>query len=196
MKVYIILGNTRKNSNTEALTRLFADEMIARNVDVVITSLREMSIQSCIGCDGCHSVFDSFGCNISDDMHKIADTAFTSDLIIFASPIYTWMPTPPLKAVMDRFYAFTKYPQGSVAFNLLKKQKIAMIATSGDDCTKNCDLFDEAVRRMSNFANLSYIGYLAALDNDVRNGITEAVKDDVIKFADKCNNMSDTQEHF
>ena len=186
MKVYIILGNTRKNSNTEALTRMFADELIARNVDVVITSLREMTIQSCIGCDSCHSVFDSFGCNISDDMHKIADVAFTSDLIIFASPIYTWMPTPPLKAVMDRFYAFTKYPQSTVAFNLLKKQKMAMIATSGDDCVKNCDLFDEAVRRMASFANLSYIGYLAALDHDVRNGITEAVKEDVIKFADKC----------
>ena len=186
MKVYIILGNTRKKSNTEALARLFADELKTRDVNVVITSLREKLVQTCVGCDGCHSVYDSFGCSIDDDMHKIVDVALTSDLIVFASPIYSWMPTPPLKAVMDRFYALTKYPENAGAFNLLKKQKFAMIATSGDECGKNCDLFDEAVRRMANFANLPYLGYLAALDQDVRDGITEAVKSDVKKFAEKC----------
>ena len=186
MKAYIILGNTRKVSNTEALANLFATELSTRGLNVVITLLREKSIQPCCGCDSCHDVFDSFGCCIKDDMSKIADVALTSNLIVFASPIYSWMPTPPLKAVMDRFYAFTKYPEKGGAFNLLKKQKMAMLATSGDDCAKNCDLFDEAVRRMASFAGLPYLGYLAARDFGDGDIIKEQVIIDTKLFADKC----------
>ena len=104
------------------------------------------------------------------------------------SPIYTWMPTPPLKAVMDRLFAFTKYPENAEAFNLLSSQKIAMISTSGDECVKNCDLFDESVRRMASFAKLSYIGYLAAQDRGDGNIARPEVISDAKAFADKCMN--------
>ena len=186
MKAYIILGNTRVKSNTEALAKIFADELAAKGVEVTQAALREKDIQSCIGCDKCHSVTDSFGCVIEDDMQEIAKEILASDLIVLTSPIYTWMPTPPMKAVMDRIYAFTKYPKGSDAFNLLQNQKFAMIATSGDDCERNCDLFDESVRRMSNFAKLPYLGYLAAEDHGDGNIARQEVINEAQTFAEKC----------
>ena len=186
MKAYIIHGNTRSTSNTEALAKLFTDALAANGAEVVHVSLRTKEIKSCVGCDKCHSITDTFGCAINDDMHEVAGEILSSDLIIFTSPIYTWMPTPPLKAVMDRMYAFTKYPENADAFNLLKNQKIAMISTSGDECVKNCDLFDESIRRMASFANLSYIGYLAAQDRGDGNIARPEVIDDAKAFADKC----------
>jgi len=98
------------------------------------------------------------------------------------------MPTPPLKAVMDRLFAFTKYPENAEAFNLLSSQKIAMISTSGDECVKNCNLFDESVRRMASFAKLLYIGYLAAQDRGDGNIARPEVTSDAKAFADKCMN--------
>ena len=192
MKVYIILGNTRMVSNTEALSNVFADILAAKGIDVVKVSLREKNIQSCVGCDKCHSVTDSFGCVIQDDMQEIANEILTSDLVVLTSPIYTWMPTPPLKAVMDRIYAFTKYPENEEAFNLMKKQKFAMIATSGDDCERNCDLFDESMRRMANFAKLPYLGYLAAKDLGDGNIAREEVINEAHEFAEKCINALTT----
>jgi len=188
MRAYIIHGNTRSNSNTEALAKLFADELAAKGAEVVHVSLREKEIKTCVGCDKCHSVIDVFGCAINDDMQEVALEILSSDLIVFTSPIYTWMPTPPLKAVMDRLFAFTKYPVNAEAFNLLRNQKIAMIATSGDECVKNCDLFDESVRRMASFAKLSYIGYLAAQDRGDGNIARPEVTSDAKAFADKCMN--------
>ena len=186
MKAYIILGNTRAKSNTEALANIFADELAARDVNVSKVSLRKKNIHTCVGCDKCHSVTDSFGCVIKDDMQEIADEILASDLIVLASPIYTWMPTPPLKAVIDRIYAFTKYPDNSEAFNLLKTQSFAMIATSGDDCDKNCDIFDECMRRMANFAKRPYLGYLAAKDYGDGNIARQEVINDARDFAEKC----------
>ena len=189
MKTLIILGNTRAKSNTEALAKTFADELIAQGYEVKQIPLREKTVQTCVGCDACHTVCDSFGCVIKDDMQEIAEEMLASDLIVLASPIYTWMPTPPLKAVMDRIYAFTKYPKFpkyAGQFNLLTKQKFAMIATSGDKIETNCDLFDQSVQRMADFADLKYIGYLAARDNHDDNIITQAVIDRVRAFVKKC----------
>ena len=188
MRAYIILGNTRTKSNTEALANIFADALAAGSVDVSCVLLREKNIRACVGCDKCHSIIGSFGCAVKDDMQEIANKILESDLIVFASPIYTWMPTPPLKAVMDRIYAFTKYPENSEAFNLLKTQKFAMIATSGDDCAKNCDLFDESMRRMANFAKKPYLGYLAAKDNGDGNIARQEVINEARDFAEKCAN--------
>ena len=186
MRALIIHGNTRDNSNTEALAGLFAGELEAGGAQVVHLTLRDKDVRTCVGCDKCHSILNSFGCVINDYMHEVAREMLVSDLVVFASPIYSWMPTPPLKTVMDRCYAFTKYPEGADSFNLLKIQKYAMIATSGDDCDTNCDLFDEAVRRMAKFAGLTYLGYLGAKDPGDRN----MAKPDVIEaarvFALKC----------
>ena len=186
MRAYILLGNTREKSNTETLARVFADALIDKGIEVTLVSLREKDIRSCVGCGACHSILDSFGCVVNDDMQEIAEGILSACLVVFASPIYTWMPTPPLKAVMDRIYAFTKYPENGEAFNLMKDQKFAMIATSGDECETNCDLFDGAVRRMADFAKLSYIGYLAAKDQGDGNIAREDVISDARAFAEKC----------
>lgn len=186
MKAYIIHGNTRTNSNTQAVAMLLADELSARNVNVAQVSLLDKNVQTCIGCDKCHGILDSFGCRINDDMQEIAREILASDLIIFSSPIYTWMPTPTLKAVMDRIYAFTKYPDNAKAFNLLKTQKFAMVTTSGEAIETNCDLFDESMRRMAAFTKLEYVGYLAARDYSDGNIIKPNIITDTKAFADKC----------
>jgi len=186
MKALIIHGNTRSDSNTEALARLFAEELVAKGAEVIHVTLRDKDVRTCVGCDKCHGVLDAFGCVIDDYIQVVAKEMLASDLVVLTSPIYSWMPTPPLKAVMDRCYAFTKYPENADAFNLLKDQKYAMIATSGDDCDKNCDLFDEAVRRMAKFAGLTYLGYLAAKDPGRGNPVTPDAAKEARVFAAKC----------
>ena len=186
MKAYVIHGNTRIKSNTEALAKLLIDELTSKGAEVTQVSLREKNVQTCVGCYKCHKVPDSFGCVINDDMHEIAKEILSSDVIVLSSPIYSWMPTPPMKAVIDRIYAFTKYPDGAEDFNILTKQRFAMVSTSGYEPEENCDLFDEAVRRVARFANLPYIGYLAARDLEDGNMARPEVLDDVRAFAELC----------
>ena len=186
MKTCVLLGNTRVKINTESLTKIFADKLTALKAEVVWISLRDKHVGPCIGCDKCHKVTDSYGCAINDDMREIAREILSSDLIVLSSPIYTWMPTPPLKAATDRLYAFTKHPENGETFNLLQGKKLAMIATSGDECETNCDLFNEAVRRIADFAHIPYLGYLAARDLGDGNIARPEVVAEARAFAKKC----------
>ena len=186
MKACVLLGNTRKKSSTEATVKLFTDELSAKGVQVKTFALREKNIQTCVGCDNCHSVMDSFGCVIKDDMREIAEEILLSDLVVFSSPIYTWFATPPMKALMDRLYAFAKFSDTVDMFNLMKKQHFALIATSGDECESNCDLLAEAINRLAKFAKRPYFGYFAAQDKGYENVNRKEVVDGARTFAEKC----------
>jgi len=186
MKACILLGNTREKSNTETVSRVFADELSANGVEVRFFKLREMSIHPCVGCETCHSIPESFGCVLKDDMGEIAEAVLASDLLVLTSPIYSWLPTPSLKAVMDRLFAFTKYPEDAEQFSLMKKQKIALIATSADECAENCDLLDEAVSRLARFSGLQYLGYFAAQDKGYEYITGKEVESGARAFARNC----------
>ena len=186
MKACIVLGNTRERSNTEALAGIFSEELAAKGVEVKTFSLRQKNIRSCIGCEKCHSVLDSFGCVLKDDMDEIATEILASDLLVLSSPIYSWFATPPIKALMDRLYAFTKFTEPGNMVNLMKKQRFALIATSGDECSANCDLLDQAINRMAQFAGLPYLGYFAAQDKGYENNARQDTADGVRAFAEKC----------
>ena len=186
MKACVLLGNTREKSNTEAAVKIFTDELVAKGVEVKTFALRKKNILSCIGCEKCHTVMDSFGCVLKDDMLKIAKEILSSDLVVFSSPIYTWFATPPLKAIMDRLYAFAKFSDTVDMFNLMDKQHFALIATSGDKCERNCDLLDEAINRLAKFAKRPYLGYFAARDKGYENSTRQEVADGARVFAWKC----------
>ena len=186
MKACVLLGNTREKSNTEAAVKLFTDALAAIGVEVKTFALRKKNIQTCVGCDKCHEVMDSFGCVIKDDMQEIAGEILSSDLVVFTTPIYTWFATPPLKALMDRLYAFAKFTDTVKMFNLMKKQHFALIATSGDACERNCDLLDKAIGRLADFANRPYLGYFAVQDKGHENNTRQEVAEGARAFAEKC----------
>ena len=87
---------------------------------------------------------------------------------------------------MDRFFAFTKFPENAARFNLMTNQKLALIATSGDECTSNCDLLSEALKRLANYAKIQYLGYFAAQDKGYENMNRKEVADGAGAFAEKC----------
>ena len=45
---------------------------------------------------------DEYGCVITDDATFIMEEIIRCDCIIFATPIYSWYCTAPMKALLDR----------------------------------------------------------------------------------------------
>lgn len=162
MKCCIIFASPRKEGNTAALLRPFCDEMTKLGWQTETLDLYSMDLKPCLACRCCQSDHTIFGCVQKDDMQIVFDSLLSSDLIVFASPVYSWYCTPPLKAVMDRMvYGMNKYYGEVKGPALWAGKKVALITTCGYPIERGADLFSEGLRRYCKHSRLKYSGMLA-----------------------------------
>ena len=104
------MGSPRKTGNTISITQPFIDELKAGGQDVELVWLYDRDIQPCKACRVCQTDWTAFGCQYQDDVQEIFDKILESDVIVFATPIYSWFCTPPMKSLLDRLvYGMDKF---------------------------------------------------------------------------------------
>ena len=110
MKYTILMGSPKRDGNTAALLEYFMDENAEMGIEQDVVWLYDRDVKPCLGCKACQDKTDCLGCVQNDDFQAIFDSIQSSDVIVLATPIYSWYCTPPMKAVMDRLiYAGCKY---------------------------------------------------------------------------------------
>ena len=149
MKYTVLMGSPRKNGNTAALLRAFMEENRDMGIEQDMIWLYDRTILPCLSCKQCQSTpWGTFGCPQEDDMQAIFDSVQTSEVLILASPIYSWYCTPPMKAVMDRLiYAPTSIMAGGRQPALWKLKQVAAIASCGYHPTGARTCRDEGLKR-------------------------------------------------
>jgi len=172
MKALILQGSLRPDGNTAALVKPFRRRMEALGSDCTELFLNNMKLRSCIACRCCQDNREQFGCIHDDDMQQIFDLVLESDVMILATPIYSWYCTPPLKTVLDRLvYGMNKYYGKESAssvkstrkekISLWKGKQVALITTCGYPLDRATELWEEGIKRYCKHSQLQYIGMLA-----------------------------------
>ena len=159
MKILILMGSGRKAGNTAALLKPFTQELISGGAEVETVWLYDRDIRPCVACRTCQKDWTAFGCCIEDDVQSIAEQILAADLIVLATPIYSFFCTPPMKALLDRLvYCMNKYYGGEKGPALWEGKAVALLMTCGYRPEKGCDLFEEAMRRYCKHSALRYLG--------------------------------------
>lgn len=162
MKILILMGSPRKNGNTAALLEPFCKKLQNMGHAVSTVWLYERSILPCRACRSCQKDFSVFGCVQDDDMQELFDMVMDSDLLVFATPIYSWYCTPPMKALLDRLvYGMNKYYGEVKGPSLWAGKKVALLTTCGYRPEKGADLWEEGIRRYCRHSGLIYLGMLS-----------------------------------
>lgn len=165
MKVTILLGSVRSNSNTEIVVDQFIKEINKQSIETQKIIIKDLKIEHCNACWTCQDVFERPGCPKNDDMDKIYSSIQNADCIIFASPIYSWYCTPPMKAVMDRLvYGMNKYYGKTEGPCLWEGKLLGLITTCGYDIEEGAGIYEEGLKLYSKHSRLEYIGKLAIQD--------------------------------
>lgn len=126
--IIVLNGAARKNGSTAKLVEAFADGAKSAGNQVKIFYLDSMDIHSCKGC--LHASKDSKSpCSQKDAMDQIYAKFEDADVVVFASPVYFWTITGPLKTAADRLYAELEC-LGYGGFS--KKSVLLMTADGGD----------------------------------------------------------------
>lgn len=100
-------------------------------IEVDKFKLSSMKINGCTGCYGCK---EEFGCIQRDDMQLLYNKLLTSDLLVFASPIYMGYITGSGKNFIERMFALWK---GHFETHLPSGKKAVLILTRGHERESN-----------------------------------------------------------
>lgn len=129
--IIVLNGASRKNGNTAALIAAFVEGAQKNENKVVEFYLQGMDIHGCLGCEGCARATKGTEnpCVQKDDMGKINHVFAKADVVVFASPVYFWTITGPLKTVTDRLYAELK----NLGYGDFKRKSVLLMTAGGSD---------------------------------------------------------------
>ena len=165
MEYTVLMGSPRKSGNTAALIKPFLEELELRNVRGETIWLYDKQIFPCTACRACQKDWTIFGCASHDDAGELFDTILARDLIVLATPSYSWYCTPPMKAILDRLmYGMNKYYGDAKGPSLWAGKKVALVVTCGYKPEKGADLLEEGIKRYCRHSQLNYLGMLAERD--------------------------------
>ena len=127
-KIIVLNGAARKNGNTAKLVDAFTDGAKSAGNEVAVFYLDGMEIHSCKGCLRAGKDPKS-PCSQKDDMDMIYEEFGSADVVVFASPVYFWTITGPLKTAADRLYAELE----CLGYGGFPKQSVLLMTADGGD---------------------------------------------------------------
>ena len=99
-------------------------------------------------------------------MEEIFRRVLACEVLVLATPIYSWYCTPPMKAVLDRLvYGMNKYYGEKKGPALWAGKAVALVTTCGYPPEKGADLWESGVKRYCKHSQLRYLGMLAGHDH-------------------------------
>jgi multimeric flavodoxin WrbA len=167
MKACIFMGSPNLNGNTATLLKPFVATLKEQGVETKVMELADKTIAGCKGCYVCQHVQDSYGCIQKDDMQAAVELMESSDLIVLATPIYTWYCPGVMKNLLDRHFGLNKY-YGKAKGSLWAGKSVAILATHGYEREYACDPFETGIKRLCEHSKLRYLGMYTVRDLDGR----------------------------
>ncbi len=108
MKILVLNGSPKKNSDTMHMTRAFLEGIQSTALhETEIINVIEKDIKPCLGCFACWKKLDG-KCVQNDFQNDILEKILRSDVIIWSFPLYCYGMPSHLKAVVDRTIPLAK----------------------------------------------------------------------------------------
>ncbi|MEX1307706.1 MAG: flavodoxin family protein [Eubacteriales bacterium] len=185
MKFCILMGSPRLNNNTAEICKPFIETLKENGAETEYITLADKTILPCKGCYACQNVANRYGCAQEDDAIGIVEQIISSDVVVLATPIYTWYCTAPMKALLDRHFGLNKF-YGTASGNLWEGKKMALITTHGYDEEYGAGPFRDGIIRLCEHSKLDYMGMYSVQDlDDLASFRTPEAIDGAKAFAEK-----------
>ena len=176
-KLTVINGSPHKNGYTNAVLDIFLENY----KDIIDNyNMYDEKLVPCTACNYCEKT----GHCINRDMDRIVESIFSSDYVIFSSPVYCYSFPAPMKAFLDRlqpYYSDEKYK------NPVFNRKGFVLASCGKSGKFGIDVIEKQSRIAFIELSASFEGIYLFSDTD---------KDSALHKDEKCKIRSLAEKFF
>lgn len=183
MQITSLLGSAKKKGNTATVLGWVENELQSLGHDVERIYLNNKSIGGCLGCAKCRENPAEIACVQKDDAIDIMEQMISSDVILFASPIYFWSFSAQIKALIDRGYSLVTNYHKPGHTSLLKGKRIGLLVTGADAYEDNAEGMFIAFDRIVDFFLAQKTGELYVGECSVPADLSEEVKEKALELA-------------
>jgi len=183
MQVTTLLGSAKKKGNTATVLGWLEEELESLGHDVERIYLNNKSIRGCLGCAKCRENPDEIACVQKDDAIDIMGQMISSDVVLFASPIYFWGFSAQIKTLIDRGYSLVTNYHKPGHTSLMKGKRIGLLVTGADAYEDNAEGMFTAFDRIVDFLLARKSGELFVGGCSVPADLPEEVKNKALELA-------------
>ena len=183
MQITTLLGSAKKKGNTATVLGWVEEELKSRGHDVERIYLNNKSIRGCLGCAKCRENPDEIACVQNDDAKDIIEQMISSEVVLFASPIYFWGFSSQIKALIDRGYSLVTNYHKPGHTSLMEGKRIGLLVTGGGAYEDNAEGMFTAFDRIVDFLLARKSGELYVGECSVPAELSETVKNNALKLA-------------
>ena len=183
MQITTLLGSAKKKGNTATVLGWVEKELESLGHEVEQIYLNKKSIKGCLGCAKCRENPDEIACVQNDDAIVIMERMISSDIVLYASPIYFWGFSAQIKALIDRSYSLVTNYSKPGHTSLMKGKRVGLLVTGGAPYEDNAEGMFTAFDRIVDFLLASKSGELYVGNCGLNAEIPEEVRDKAVGFA-------------
>ena len=183
MQITTLLGSARKKGNTATVLGWVEEELKSLGHEVERIYLNNKSIGGCLGCDKCGENPVEIACVQKDDAIDIMEKMISSEVILFASPIYFWGFSAQIKALIDRGYSLVTNYHKPGWTSLLKGKRIGLLVTGADPYEENAEGMFTSFDRVVDYYLAQKSGELYVGGCSAPAELPSEVKDNALKLA-------------
>jgi multimeric flavodoxin WrbA len=149
MRVLILKGSGNRRGSSAMLADEFARGAREAGHEVVDFDVAHADIRTCTGCYACGM---SGACVQKDDYEgKLKGLIRSSDMLVFAMPVYYYNWPAQMKVVVDRFYSFT----GELTD---MRKKTVLLTVAWDEAASTFDVVEAYYDRICDYMHFQDCG--------------------------------------
>lgn len=158
MKICAFMGSPHEKGNTAILLEQVLAGARSAGHETVRVDLYPLVIHPCQGCMGCKTP-KALGCVQHDDMQALYPQVQDADVLVWATPMYWWNVSGPLKNAIDRLFALPFNGEG----NAFRGKRLLLVMTSGQppqsDGRQGLELL---LQEICSFTGMTYVDVVTA----------------------------------
>jgi len=183
MRITTLLGSPKKKGNTATVLGWVEEGLESLGHDVEQIHLNSKAIKGCLGCAKCRENPDKIACVQNDDAIDVMEKMISSEVTLFASPIYFWGFSAQTKALIDRGYSLVTNYHKPGHTSLMEGKRIGLLVTGADDYEENAEGLFTAFGRIVDFLLARKSGELYVGECGVPAELPEEVKNKAFELA-------------